>query len=244
MQFSSGVSFDNRMLQLVLPEQTAVGVAHRAIIPLNFDVVSTLETKLPPAWEGMYEGADFLELLTGDFGGRQRCFAPAWSERDGKIHLWEISTADRFENGDNRVFWYIEFPAFTWGDEFQMKKLVSAELWIDRIFGEVMFSMDYRPDSSSCWWKWHEWKLCTARTSCEDVHNPQCTYPKEYCESFRQTITLPNPPSYCVQPSGRPSIYGFQFQTRLSIKGFCRIRGILLKCEKVKQQLYGPDLVC
>jgi hypothetical protein len=243
MQFSSGLSFDNRMLQLVLPEQTPVGVAHRAVVPLNFDVISTLETKLPPVWEGMYEGQSMLELLTGDFGGRQRCFAPTYSDKDGGIHLWELSTADRFENGDNRVLWYMEFPAFTWGDEFELKKLVSAELWFDRIFGEVMFSMDYRPDGYSCWLKWHEWKFCTARNSCEDVHNPQCVYPKDYCESFRETITLPNPPSYCIKPSGRQSIYFYQCQTRLTIKGFCRVRGILLKAQKVLTQLYGNDMV-
>lgn len=244
MQFSSGICFDNRMLQLVLPEQSPVGVIHRAVVPLNFDVISTLENKLPPIWEGMYEGLPFLELLTGDYGGRQRAIAFVWSEKDSDIELWEISTADRFENGDNRVMWYIEFPAFTWGDEFELKKLVSAELWIDRLFGEVMFKMDYRPDGDPCWYSWMQWKLCTARDSCENVNEPECLYPTPYCESFRQTITLPNPPASCQRTSGRPTNIAYQFQTRLTIKGFCRVRGLLLKAERVKQQLWGNDLVC
>lgn len=244
MQFSSGVSFDNRMLQLVLPEECPVGTVHRAVIPLNFDVISTLEQKLPPVWEGMYEGIGFLELTTGDFGGRQRCIAPVWSDKDRNLQLWEISTSERFEADDKRVAWYIEFPAFTWGDEFELKKLVSAELWLDRIYGEVMYALEYRPDGDPCWYMWHQWKFCTARNSCEDVHNPVCLYQKEYCESFRETVTLPRPPDSCQRASGRPTTIGYQFQCRLTIKGFCRVRGLLLKAEKMKQQLYGPDQVC
>lgn len=244
MQFSAGVGFDNRVLELVLPELSPFGVIHRGVVPLNFDVVSTLETKLPPVWEGAWEGLSFLELAAGDFGGRQRCFATIYSDKENNLQLWEISNADRFEKGDNRVEWFIEFPAFTWGNEFEMKKLVSAEIWIDRLFGEVMFQMEYRPDGDACWYKWHTWKQCTARTSCEDVRNPNCTYPTDYCESFRETMILPKPPASCVRPSGRPSNYGFQFQPRLIIKGFCRVRGLLLKAERVQQQLYGKDLVC
>jgi hypothetical protein len=243
MQFCSGLSFDNRMLQTVLPFETPVGVAHKAIIPLNFDNVSTFEATLPPVWEGMYEGLDTLELCGMDFNGRQRAFATIWSEASRNIQLWEISDAERFEGGDNRVVWYVEFPAFTWGDEFQMKKLVSAEIWLDRIFGEVNFTLDYRPDGDPCWYPWNRWKLCTARDTCEDVHNPVCLYPKELGESFRQTISMPLPPNACQSIMGRPANVGFQFQCRLAIKGFCRIRGILLKAEKVQQEMYG-DMVC
>lgn len=244
MQYSSGLSFDNRMLQLVLPEDSPVGVIHRAVIPLNFDVVSTLENKLPPTWEGMWQGQAILELLGGDFLGLERCFMPVWSENDRRIELWEITIAERFEGDDARVLWYVEFPAYTWGDEFKLKKLIGAELWFDRIFGEVLFSMDWRPDSTSCWYKWHEWKFCTARNSCEDVNNPECLYPKEYCETYRQMMNLPKPPNYCEPQMARPAHIGYQFQCRLTIKGFCRIRGIMLKAEKVESPVYGRDMIC
>lgn len=243
MRFCSGIEFDNRMIQTATPFLTPVGIAHRSLIPLNFDVISTLDTKLPPVWEGMWEGLDTLELATGDFGGRQRAFATAWSDRSRNIQLWEMSDALRFENGDNRVSWYVEFPAFTWGDEFMLKRLVSAELWLDKIFGEVVYTMHYRPDGDPCWYLWHMWKLCTARDSCEDVHNPVCVYPTAKRESFRQTITLPTPTNVCESTSGRPSNVGYQFQARLTVMGWCRVRGILLKAIKMDNQLYG-DMVC
>lgn len=244
MQFASGVCFNNRMLQTMLPYECPVGTAFRSIIPLNFDVVSTLETKLPPVWEGSLEGIDILQLATGDFGGVQRCMAFVWSNANRELQMWEITESDRFENGDNRVIWSVEFPAFTWGDEFSLKKLVSAELWFDRLFGEVMFSADYRVDGDPCWYKWAEWKHCTARNSSEYTGGDGSVYPTEYCESFVQTDTLPFPPVTCVKQTGRPSNVGFQFQLRLTIKGFCRIRGVLLKAEKVQNQLYGRDMVC
>lgn len=244
MQFSSGISFNNRLLQLVLPEQSPVGVIHRAVIPLNFDVVSTLENKLPPTWEGMWQGQAILELVGGDFLGLERCFMPVWSENQRQIELWEMTDAEQFEGDDNRVLWYVEFPAYTWGDEFKQKKLIGGELWFDRIFGEVLFSMDWRPDSSSCWYKWAEWKFCTARNSCEDVHNPECLYPKEYCETYRQMMNLPLPPVYCEPQMSRPANIGYQFQCRLTIKGFCRIRGIMLKAQEVESQTFGRDMIC
>jgi hypothetical protein len=244
MQFSSGIYFSNRVLQAVLPYVTPVGIAHKAIVPLNFDVISTLDTKLPPVWEGMYEGVNVLELVRGDFGGRERAFAVVWSEEDREIQLWELSDSSKFETDDNRVAWYVEFPAFTWGNEFAMKKMISAELWLDKILGTVFFQMDYRPDGDPCWYTWHKWQLCTAKNSCEDVHNPIAT---PYCtnlrESFRQTIMLPKPQNVCEPVSRRPANVGYQMQCRLGIKGWCRIRGLLLHAEPVEQRLYN-DLVC
>lgn len=243
LRFGSGIEFDNRLLQTALPFQSPVGVAHQAIVPLNFDVVSNFMSRLAPVWEGMWQGMDILELGAGDFGGRQRAFATVWSALHRAIELWEITDAVRWDDQDSRVEWYIEFPAFTWGDEFMLKRLVSGELWVDKILGEVSFLMEYRPDGHVCWHPWHKWKVCTARNTCEDVHNPVCVYPRDLRESYRETMTLPKPPAQCVNAMQRPSDIGYQFQCKLTIKGWCRVRGLLLKAEELKQQLYG-DMVC
>lgn len=91
MRFSSGIEFDNRLLQAILPFQTPVGVAFRGLVPLDFDLISTLQEKLPPAWEGLLVGLDFLQLFEGDFGGLQRAFAAVVSQITGEIELWELS---------------------------------------------------------------------------------------------------------------------------------------------------------
>jgi hypothetical protein len=238
MRFSSGILFDNRLLECVLPFICPVGVAHRAIIPLNFDVISTLDTKLPPVWEGMYEGLNFLELNSGDFGGLGRAFGFTWSEFDQSIHLNELTDYSRVDQNDNRVEWYIESPSFTWGNEFEMKKLVGGDLWIDKLFGTVFFQIDYRVNGNPCWFPWHKWQLCSAKNCVEaSVHCPT-PYPIDFRESFRQTIGLPKPPAVCETVMGVPSYVGYQFQVRLTIKGWCRIRGIFLHAEPWVKRLY------
>lgn len=246
LHFATAMVFDNRLWQSALPIQKPQGVVHQAIIPLDFLPMSEFQGKFDPVWEGMYEGLDILQLWSGDFGGLERGFGTVVSRETGAIELWEFTTFERFTHnvhGELRETWIIEFPAYTWGQEFLMKKLVSAELWVDKLFGEVEFTMQYRPDGDTCWHDWHKWKMCTARNSCEDVHNPVCYPLVGYRESYKQTITLPVPPAVCETAMGRPSNIGFQFQPRLIIKGWCRIRGILLHAEKSEQQLYH-NLVC
>src|SRR5678816_951012 len=162
LRFSSGTYFDNRLLQSCLPFQTPVGVAHRGIIPLDFNLISSLGEKYPPAWEGMIEGLDVLQLLSGDFGGRERCFAIAYSRVTNQIEIWEI-TRDALRDGgvnDARVSWFFELPAYTWAKINALKKLVSGELWIDNLFGTVEITVEYRPDTSPCWILWHKFKDC------------------------------------------------------------------------------------
>lgn len=244
LHLGSGIYFDNRLLETSLPYRCPVGVAHKCILPLNFDVISTFERNLAPCWEGMWEGINFLELTSMDYGGRERAFSPAWSDDTSNIDLWELTTDSRWEkDGNTRVSWYIEFPAFTFGKEFQLKKLVGGELWIDKLLGQVVFRVEYRPDGDPCWYPWHEWTFCTAKDSCENVANPVCVYPATMRESYRQTVTLPNPPRSCEAVMGRPANVGYQFQTRLSILGWCRIRGLLLHAEPVERKLWDK-LVC
>jgi len=37
---------------------------------------------------------------------------------------------------------------------------------------------------------------------------------------------------------GRPGNVGYQMQPRLTVKGFCRVRGLLLHAEQVERKLY------
>lgn len=237
---SSGIVFQNRLLQTALPFLVPQGVIHKGLVPLDFMPISTLADQTPPIWEGAWDGLDFLQLFSGDFGGLERAFAMIVSRRDSSIQLWELSQADRFDNTlDTRVTMQIEFPAFTGDREFDLKKLVSAELWIDRLWGEVEFLLEYREDSNPCWRKWRAWSECTKRTNCDEPDAPALCYPAvPFCESFIATKTLPLPPIECQTVSRRPANVGYQFQTRLTVKGYCRVRGILLHLQPVERKLY------
>lgn len=239
LRFSSGIEFNNRLLQSCLPFQTHVGVAHRGIIPLDFDIISTLDEKLPPAWEGMDEGLQFLQLLEGDFGGRQRAFAVVLSEVSNQIEVWELTSTEIRDNGDSRITMWFETPAYTWGDQFQLKKLVGAEMWLDNIFGEVDATIEWRVDQNPCWYPWHQFRICAARNC---VENPDITctlYPSQNaCEQNRASISLPVPPDRCDVNNNRPTNIGYQFQLRVTLKGTATVRGLLVYSEPRMKEPY------
>lgn len=229
MRYASGIEFDNRLLQTGLPYQTEVGIAFKALAVLDFDLISSLEEKLPPAWEGSWDGADFLQLFTGDYGGRERAFAVVRSRDDGSIQVWEITTDSRRENGDKRISWLVETPAYTFGKEFELKKLDGGEIWIDKVYGTVDLEVYYRPDAYTCWQFWTLTSFCSARSSCEDIENPVCYPEQTYREGSKFQVTLPSPPiANCNSLSARQLDRGFQFQIKIVVRGWCRIRGIMI----------------
>jgi hypothetical protein len=236
LRYGSGMEFDNRLWQTVLPYQTPAGVAHKLVMLLDFDLISSFEERLPPAWEGTYEAMPVMQLFSGDFGGLQRAFAVVWSDKDQEIQVWELTQFDRWDsqvgNDGDRVTWYFETPAYTFKNPFALKQLESAEVWIDKLLGKVEIEAYYRPDSYPCWIPWHAWNECTAKDCTEDSTATDCpasSYPQQpFCESFKATKVLPKPPSICIDASKRPSDWAYQFQMRFVIKGWCRFRGVLL----------------
>lgn len=231
LKFSSSVLFNNRVLMTCLPQQADIGVIFKGLMPINFDTISTLAEKLPPAWEGINEGLDILHILNGDFGGLIRTFAFVRSAL-GKLELWELTLAEKEDQnltGDARVEWVIETPAYTWGAPFELKELDTLELWIDRLFGTVDFYVEFRPDQHPCWEFWHAWQVCAPRTDCEDVGRvTPCPYPQQtYRQQYRATMILPRPPTTCEVQNARPINFGYQFQFRIRIRGYARVRGIL-----------------
>lgn len=245
MRFSSGIYFDNRLLQTQLPYSTDQGVASRAIAVLDFMPLSTNKGERTSIWEGMYEGLDFMQLFEGDFNGVQRAFAVVRSRADGRLQLWELTKGDREdfnESGTSRIMMIAEFPAYTFGDQFKLKKLLSAELWFDRLRGTAEFQVHYRVDGDRCWNVWHMWTECSAKGPEEDV--PPVGYPEgAYCDSYRWSKTLPLPQLVCNTQMRRPMNVGYQFQVRIVIKGSCRIRSVILKASPVEDAMYD-NLVC
>lgn len=251
LRFGSGMLFDNRLYQTALPFSTPVSAAHKCLQVLDFDLVNSFQEKLagppPPAWEGIVEGLDILEVFSGDFGGLERAFATVVSRDNGTIQLWELTAAERSENDgaqDTRVGWTVETAAFDFRDAFQMKELQGGELWFDRIYGTVDILVEYRSDDDPCWHFWAEFQKCFARTSCEDLVNPVCYPLEEYREGWNKPLALPHPNvKECASNSVRQAMYGHYFQVRLTIKGFARFRGLLLYASPRQRALYN-GMVC
>ena len=241
MRFASGIEFDNRLLEAALPITTPKGVAFQGVIPLDFDLISTLQEKAPPAWEGMFEGLDVLQMFEGDFGGLQRAFAVVVSRLTGEIEVWELTLSNPFDvndGGNARIPWFFETPAYTWNTPFELKKLDGLELWVDQMIGNCIFKVEYRPDQNPCWFLWHEWQSLNELEPCPDYVT------QEYCQHFRANMQLPTPhPGRCDVENARPTTYGYQFQVRVSVRGFCRIRGIMIHAFPASDPPFG-QIVC
>lgn len=239
LRYSSGINFDNRLWQTALPEQTASGVIHKAIVPMDFDPLSSLEEQLPPVWEGHYEGLRILQLFEGDFGGLQRAFAVVLSDAN-HIQVWELSRGNLFENGDNRIEMSVETPAFTWPStigEMDLKRLVGGEIHFDQVYGQSEVVVEYRPDYAPCWIFWHTFKVCSARTSEEDSF--EMDYPVQtFRPGYLSPAVFPNPPAPCQISTLRPSNIGTQFQIRVTVLGRLRIRSVYLYAERTERNLY------
>lgn len=244
LNWCSGIYFNNRLLETTLPMQTIYGVIHQGIIPLDFMPISTLEEQLPPNWEGVQEGLQVFQLTTGIFSGVQRAFAVTLSTTaTGEIDLWENVQNSYFDMPTNEVQtpiqWMAEFAAFTLEREFDIKELVGGELWVDNIRGEIVFKLEYRPDSSTCWILWNEWKVCSAQNSAENARNP-IVYPlTPYPPGFKQVMAMPKPQLLAQPQTGRPSNVGYQFQPRLTVTGSCRVRGLLLHMILRNKSIYN-----
>lgn len=228
-RFASGVEFDNRYLLTVLPQASDIGVIHKGVAALDFDIIGTFEQKAPPAWEGMHEGLDFMQIIKAESGGLERCFGIVRSSDTGRIEVWELTSYSRFDQDDKRINLAMETPAYNWGKPFALKRLDGAELWFDKIYGDVDVIVQFRVDQDPCWVDWMIFKMCSARDSCEDI-DAVC-YPGltvNYREGYAAMKSLPTPPRRGDSNLLRPANLGYQFQVRLLIKGWCRVRGIFL----------------
>lgn len=233
MHTASGWGFGNRVYETVLPKQTNVGIAFDAVAVLDLDPISTLQDQKPPAWDGASEGLDFLQGFSGNFGGLERAFAVVHSRLDGSIEVWELTSEDRFNQDDVRTTMWFETPTFDWneypkdqgGGLGELKELDGLDIYLDRIFGDVLFKVEYRPDSDNCWYDWGTFKTCAARTSCEDLLSPQCYPIEQKSEQYRNPICLPKPKSnICQIGNKRPTTWAGSFQLRITQKGWARIR--------------------
>lgn len=240
MNLSNGCEFDNRLLMALNPTPCAAGICFPVISSLDFDIISTVQSSLndspsAPAWEGAWEGLNVLQLFNGVFGNLPRCFAVTYSSLDGSIELWELTDyllADQNPvNGitDSRINWLFETPAYTWDRQFDMKELDGGEIWVDQVSGTVDMTVKFRVDGDPCWQFWAFTSFCAARNTNEMTGAAQSNYPGSLCQGWKFPVTLPAPQlGQCQSDGSRPSKIGYQFQVQVQIRGWCRIRGMIL----------------
>lgn len=231
LKFSSAVLFDQRLLMTASPHQVSgKGVYHRGMVVLDFDPLSSMDDKTPPAWDCLWTGINVLQLVKITVRDEERCFAVVLSACD-TIELWEITRNDRFDNGNRRVEWLLEMPSYTWDSPFEQKRLMGGDMWVDRVTGAVDFNVDFRSDQYPGWLDWHNWSECANFQDCDYGTYGVCRTIPQFAEQYRPRMRLPQPADICDETFPKFHRNGYEFQPRITITGFARIRQMRLHAQ-------------
>lgn len=243
--YASGILLRNRLYMTASPYRTANGVAHRGMVVLNYDLISNLRTKQPAAWEGLYNGLNVLQLVSSSFGDEERGWAFALNGTS--IELWELDTdnyADTFDfvTGETKtsIQSVIETRSMDCGDARKLKKIKSANIYIDELADNVSLQFYYKPDQYPNWVPWTTVNLCANVSQCQIIPpNGSCNVWAQRQNQYAANIILPEPTSGDNPLTGTPLHFGYEFQVRIVATGKFRMRMFVLNANPQTQPTTG-----
>jgi hypothetical protein len=243
LNYSSAVCFDNRMLMTCNPQWGQSQCIHKALAVMDFDLVTSIREKLPPAWEGVWTGLDILQILKTQNVSGERCFIISSSGENGEdIGIWELSKSGTEDVGLSQttsIQWAFETRSYNFDTPFGLKRLDSGDLFIDRLSGTVDFSIKYRPDQYPGWIDWNSWSECATVGPCE---TPFPCVPLNRKPQYRTKMRLPTPSDECDEAIGTQFRNMFEVQVRFAAEGYCRVKSIRVHAYDVQEQTVGQCL--
>lgn len=234
LNFASAIEFDNRLLTTCSPYVVSGrGTAHRGLIALDFYNISSLTTRSNPDYDGLWTGLPILQVVTGEFDGRDRCFVFALDTEDN-ICLYELLKDDAGDfdfNGAVNVpveSWLVTHSLFgldIYPDRVKvpLKELECADVFLEQLLGTVEVEAKYRSDASPFWRDWKEFSLCAEACQTNDCTN---SCPQQY--QFATFRRLPDPADDCSPATGRKYRTGYNFQMRLQWTGRAALDKLLV----------------
>lgn len=237
LEETSGIYFDNRLLFTASPKlyySTGSGNAidppirvFSRLISLDCAPLATMQGKAPPAYDGEWQGLNFVRLVEGDFNGRRRAFAIS-TDPDGGNRLWEFDSGQQYDSYltgsgntvDVPIKSYAEFRRFNFGNPSQYKQLVRCDIYPADIQGEVSIELQWRADNRTQWLSCDEVDFCAKMTDASTA-DPHVWKNLNAQERGRvRSYTFPD----SVDPITKiAQTCGFGFQIRLVITGQCLV---------------------
>jgi hypothetical protein len=237
---TSGVLFDNRLLMTCVGQRDFDrGFYFRGLISLDFDPVSGMFDRVPPAYDGVWTGLNIFQLVVGEFRGVIRCFAFVLNS-DRELEVWEITKndiVDRPASGrETRIEWSVTTGRLGFGDNTGLKKLIGARIFRDRLQGSVDGCIEYRPDQYAVWQEWDCWTDFVSKQWCA---GNDCT-PLIPLPQHRTRTNFPRLAQPTDELSDRkPMNQGFDFQFRVTVTGSARIRRMEFDTEVLQERQTG-----
>ena len=152
--------------------------------------------------------------------------------------IWEISKDSPFDvlgNEKRRIECKLWTRSFTHGSSFVQKRLAMAQLWVDRVIGEVDWKISYRPNQYPCFFDWGSGRVCAEYESCEET----CPTTLTRQPGYKTNIKLGPPTPQCLKKGENTSDLGFEFQWLIEWEGHMRIRGARELAQEVQEDPHG-----
>ncbi len=237
---ASAIEFENRLIFTISPISSSAGVVHPALGVLDFDLISSMGLKSPPVYDGIWTGLDVLQLISAEVNEESRAFAFVHSN-DG-VELWELSTDGRFDNDDGRIESILDLRSYSFRDPLELKRIEDLELFVDRIAGQVEFTVYFRPDQHPVWTEWGQRSLTAQYQDCDAITNA-CKTPTEFKEAFQSPLAFGQPPDRIDEISGKPMRCGYEFQIRIKWLGHAQVRRVVAHALRIPERPhYPPEL--
>lgn len=241
LQWASAVNFDNRLITTADPVMEDRGTVWRKCVSLDFDLVSGISTKLPPAWDGKWILTErILQLLTVQSDTGVRCFAIGFDD-DDVISIWELSRND-WKDGTADINWSLQTRSFQFEKPLTLKQLKSSEFWLNELDGAVTIDAYYKADKRECWSPWSRWN--ESFQLCKSVPNRSLgCLPTLFGKTpIRSRVALPEAP---IDPTGQcdgitlPSNMGYEFQVKLEVTGHLKMRKFRILADEKTENEFG-----
>ena len=241
---ASAVNFDNRMLMTVQPQNVNNhGIYHKGLVALDYNSVAGMGRKIAPAWEGVWTGVNVLQILTVRVNNVDRCFAFCLNTTTSKIELWELLRAGNFDNNgdDVPIEWNYETRAVGMGIPNDLKRLVTADQWFDKVTGDVTVDAYWRADLSECWNHWAQFTECAEYRDCADAEYGEClsAATRQFRQQVRSRVGLVQPPDVGDPQRGGFTRDGYDFQLRYEITGKLRMKRTRVVAETRSEEQFG-----
>jgi hypothetical protein len=219
---SGGMFFDNRIFFLSSPFLSDDNVtAFQNIISLDAAPLATMRSKAPPAYDGVWNGAQFTRMVKGMFNGVERGFVIS-SDADGLNRLWEFVPGQRTDiyltdgttmaKADSRIVSQVEFRRFGMDEPNQLKRLTRADIYPSEIEGDVNVKLYWRVGNTD------QWFFCDEVDFCAQMTDGTSTVPHDWKNLRAQTrlqirsFTFPQEVNDVFKLS---TTVGYDFQIRL-----------------------------
>jgi hypothetical protein len=226
IQYLPFTEASNRALQGCSPIENSGVIFAQGLMALDYDVTSSLQGKLPPVWDGVWTGLNFMKLVSGQFNGQPRTFALQWNFGTNMPELWEILDDGIYDNGTTPITWSFETGVFFTGDnKYEPKRLEGGEIYVGNLVGKAIIKVWYRPDFDQCWHEWKTIQLCADNLTA--------------AEQYRMRLGLGEPEDGSDPTVDKMYRDGRFFQVRFEITGSLTLMGGILSASQQTQPLYA-----